>query len=292
MLSNAIMGVFALSVLWVNTLLVIGAALQRFRAIARRRARLAPIEPRVGAEGLLVGKLGPSANREDGVVARATIEQLGRFGAGEARTILWHDRRYGSEVFGGTLSVGGEVLALGAGDPAEVWPTVEAVESAAQCTSLSTFDAAFEKARKAKGVSRTVEVPLREGRDVFVFGEIVDGPDGLVVRGTPEAPLLVSAIDPRVWCARKMLFLGALFVPAVLLAASIATALALTPPHFGTVSMIGGGLGFLYFLLVLPAGTAARDAVREPHLRILRGRWIDPAGARAASTKPATSSAS
>lgn len=283
MLSNTTMGVFALAVLWVNTLLVVGAALQRLRELAARRARFVSAEPREGSVGLLRGKLVGTESSDAGVVARTTIEQLGRYGAGASRTILWHDRSYGSSVAGGGIDVSGTVVTIAPDAGAEVWPTEEAVERAAVCTSLATFDAAFEKARKAKGFARTIDVPIREGQDVWVFGEVVETSEGLSVRKPSDAPLLVSSIDPRAWTGRKMAFLAAFFVPAVLLGAGISTALALSAPHFGTVSMIGAGLGFLYFLLVLPAGTAARDAVRAPHERIVRGKWVDPAGNRSQS---------
>jgi hypothetical protein len=36
----------------------------------------------------------------------------------------------------------------------------------------------------------------------------------------------------------------------------------------------------VFFLLVLPAGTAVRDLVRVPSERILRGRWDEPRAAR------------
>jgi hypothetical protein len=275
------MGVFALAVLWVNTLLVAAAALQRFRALSAKRAALVPAEPRAGATGLFFGRLGAREGATvDGVVARRAIDQVGRYGSGEGRSILWHDRHYCSEVLGGTLAVGDVTLDIGAAASAEAWTTDEAVESAAICTSSAAFDAAFEKARKAKGFLRTVDVPIRAGQDAWVAGTIVATDGGLEIRAAEGQPLLVSTLEPRAWLSRKALFLAAFFVPAVLAGAAVSTALALATPRFGTVSMVGAGLGFLYFLLVLPAGTAARDAVREPHEKILRGKWTDPSGVK------------
>ncbi|HZO12649.1 MAG TPA: hypothetical protein VFB62_05315, partial [Polyangiaceae bacterium] len=54
------------------------------------------------------------------------------------------------------------------------------------------------------------------------------------------------------------------------------TYLALYPPIFGTVSIVGGALGLVFFLLVQPAGTAIRDAVRVPSVAQLRGSWVRP----------------
>ena len=47
----------------------------------------------------------------------------------------------------------------------------------------------------------------------------------------------------------------------------------LHPPVFGLVSTIGAALGLAFFLLVQPAGTALRDAVKLPSAPITRGTW-------------------
>jgi hypothetical protein len=59
----------------------------------------------------------------------------------------------------------------------------------------------------------------------------------------------------------------------VLAVAGACTAVALTPPAFGTISKIGAALCLAFFLLVQPAGTAVREAVRAPSRALLRGRW-------------------
>ncbi len=279
MLTNSLMGVLALGILWINDLLVALAAYQRLRALSVRNARLRPIgSVEVGQVGLLRGKLRSDEGERN--VARTLVEQHGRYGTGAARSILWHDRRYGSESLGGSIVVDGKSLRIEADARAEVWPELDALEKASVCPSATAFDEAFTHARKAKGFVRTVETTLGDGDEVWVYGEIAKSSAGLCVRANADAPLLISAIDPGAWCRRQVLYLGGLVIPLVVGAAAVCTVLALTRPFFGPVSMVGGGLGFLYFLLVLPAGTAARDAVREPHRRILRGKWEDPAPLR------------
>ena len=49
--------------------------------------------------------------------------------------------------------------------------------------------------------------------------------------------------------------------------------MALWPPVFGLVSTLGGALCLAFFLIVQPAGTALRDAVRVPSRAIVRGQW-------------------
>lgn len=66
------------------------------------------------------------------------------------------------------------------------------------------------------------------------------------------------------------------FLPGMFLVAAICTALAMTEPVFdGWVSKLGGLVSVLYFLLVLPAGTMLRDAVRDPSAKSLGGRWVE-----------------
>jgi len=63
----------------------------------------------------------------------------------------------------------------------------------------------------------------------------------------------------------------------MLLGAGACTALALTPPSFGTVSTVGGALALLFFVLAQPFGRQLEELSRAPHERILRGEWRKPA---------------
>jgi hypothetical protein len=135
------------------------------------------------------------------------------------------------------------------------------VAAAGACPSAARFDEAYTHARKARGYSRTVEAMVREGAEVWLAG----GDEAI-------APALLSTVDPRSW-ARSRVALIAAFAAGEIAVAAGCTALALVPPVFGTVSTIGAALCLLFFLLVQPAGTAVRGAVRPPSRAIARGRW-------------------
>ncbi|MEJ7733944.1 MAG: hypothetical protein WKG00_32710 [Polyangiaceae bacterium] len=272
MLSRETMGVLALAILWVNTLLVVGAALQE-------AARLWRLRVRWGGSGLagraLVGRVA-HAEGPGGALAMHRVEQVGRYAAddGGRRAILFADKSYRGEAFAGVVTTGAGEVRVAPGD-AEVWAAPAAIREATRRPD-GGFDGAYADARKARGYDRMVEVPVRAGAEVWLVGALRDAGDGKVLGPGPDGLLLVSAVDPRRLCARK-LALVALFVAGVLLAACGCTALALWPPYFGTVSTIGGVLGLAYFLLVQPAGTALRDAVRVPARAAVRGTWVEGA---------------
>src|SRR5438552_1609644 len=118
------MGIFALAVLWVNTLLVAAASLQSLRAIARRRRAMRPLGVGETGVGLVEGVV---VRGEP--VARRLVEQTGRQAADSdgRHAILFHDRGYRGEVVGGALRLGdGDVgreveVTAAAGAPVEVW---------------------------------------------------------------------------------------------------------------------------------------------------------------------------
>jgi hypothetical protein len=124
------------------------------------------------------------------------------------------------------------------------------------CRSRKGFEEAYAQAAKAKGYARTVVAPMKPGATVFMANDV-----------------LVASMDPRELLARKAA-MGAAFIAVELLGAAACTALALYPPLFGLVSTIGGALGLAFFVLVQPAGTAARDAMLVPSLAPVRGQWV------------------
>lgn len=255
MLTREWMGVLALGILWVNTLLVAGAALQRVARLTRLMREL---------RGAVRRGPAPSAT-----FAAVTVEQVGRYGAGSKRHILWHDKAYGSEIGGGEIALsGGGSLVVPSTSSAMVWLDQARVKSAADERTEKTFDDAYAGARKAKGFGRKITVSVDLGDEVYVAK----------LPGEAGDTWLVASMDPLGWCRGRALVITVAFVPSVLLVAAGITLLALWPPAFGTVSIIGALLGVLYFLLVLPAGTAVRDWARLPHERIIRGAWADPAG--------------
>jgi hypothetical protein len=257
MLTHEIMGLFALAVLWVNTLLVAGAALGQLRKLMGWLRTLRSLRP-------AAVKSAP-----EGVFARFAIEQVGRRAADDddRPAILFHDRNYHGEVNGGELEIAGERITIDRGG--EVWVESEALARAAACPSVGAFDEAYSAARKAKGHVRTVEQRLRTGDVVHVAG-LEDG-----------AVALVASFDPRPLMRRKATLLAGFAFGMVALSASV-TALCLIPPLFGFWSTLGGILGLIHFLLVMqPLGVSARDAARPPSQTALRGSWIKSAAAEA-----------
>ncbi|MBL8740032.1 MAG: hypothetical protein JNK04_03025 [Myxococcales bacterium] len=270
MLSREIMGYAALWVLWGNTLLVaIAAAKQAFALLARaNRLRARRVVGRVVA-------------KEDGSpIAELCVDQIGRQGSGTTPSVVWHDKTYRGRILGGTIEVDGRPARLAPAETAVVWVDPPKMQEAALCPSASAFADTYEAARKVKGASRTVVVPVSAGEIVSVPGELRGEGADLEIVPTAEPTLL--AIDPLRFAAEKSRIVLAYFVPGVVLGAAICTIVALHQPVFDSlVSKIGGLLGFIYFLLVLPAGTAVRDWMREPHERIVRGKWVAPASSAA-----------
>jgi hypothetical protein len=280
MLSYEIMGWVALWILWGNTLLVALAALKQAGLLARRASELERRSgaPEAGADRLFRARIvradGPS-------FAAYVVDQLGRYGAGAARRIIWHDRTYRSELSGGVLEVGARHFRVRETSNAEVWLGADEVDAASACPSRGAFEEAYPCAKKTRGAERTLSVPLGQGREVFVLGRVEsDGDDARIVPPS-DGPLFVAAMDPITWLRRRAAFARLGFVPAIVAGAAACTALALTPPVFdGAVSKLGGLLGLVFFLIVLPAGTSLRDFLREPSRRIVRGVWAGEAQVR------------
>src|SRR5262249_46481052 len=122
-----------------------------------------------------------------------------------------------------------------------------------------------------RGFARMIAAPIVSPREVFVHGRIEER-DGKRILVPAASGLLVATMDPRAVLARRAALTVAFISGAILLAAAC-TAIALWPPVFGRVSTIGGALCLLFFLLVQPAGTALRDAVRVPSCALVRGAW-------------------
>ena len=248
MLTFEIMGVVALWVLWGNTALIALAALKRVGALLGKARQLR------GAE------LGTVTS--PGALGSFIVQQLGRQKGG-GRALLWHDRSYATRVHGGELALaGGERLTLAEGAACDLWLSADRVDRAF-AEGESDFAEHFPDAQKFRGAPRTLSVDIMKGQRVFVVREA-------------GAPALVATMNPAGWCRRRALF-GVLVVLALLAAAGACTWLALTEPVFeSALSKLGALLGLVFFLLVLPAGTALRDFLRYPSERIVRGESRAP----------------
>jgi len=274
MLSKEIMGLLALWILWINTLLIAAAA---YKEVARLRALQKQLASRAGDGAALVKARVLRGEGPGGAIAEHRVAQLGRAGAEQKglRTIVFNDRDHGGALFGGALAIEGHEgeIALAANEQAELWLCADRVASAATSASDEVFDKAYAEARKARGFSRTVSTPIEAGSEVFVFGRIEREGDARVFCAAEDGGLLIATFDPRPWLTRKI-GLGLFFIVAELVIAAALTWLALRPPVFGLVSTLGGALCLAHFLLVQPAGTWLRDALRPPSRAFLRGRWV------------------
>jgi len=264
MLTQQIMGLLALGILWVNGLLVVAVALKQLAAVNRMRSRFA----RARGEGRLI----EGVVEGDSPIAVRRVEQLGRARTDtrSEKTILFTDGAQSFEVLGGRIQTadGAVEIAPAPDESAEVWVATPRAEEAAACPSEDAFDEAWGDANKYKGHRRDVSVDVRGGDRVWVVG----AREGDRVLAPDVGPLLLSMVEPFAWARSKAWLLGG-FVLAASVGLAAVTALALWRPWFGTVSTIGGVLCVAYFLGIQPLGTAVRDAVRTPARQPVNGTW-------------------
>jgi hypothetical protein len=267
------MAALALAVFWIHVLLIAAAAGQELRDLARLRRLLRPLAgPREGAVGLLRG----TVVRADGpanALARNVVEQVGR-GKGDGK-LHFSDAAHRSEILGGELELGDRIrVELGAGATgasAMVWPDLAARTAAAAPTSTDQITQAEPVARRAKGFVRAVEVDIVAGQQVWIAGRWRHDERWQLEPGIAGA-VLVSAIDPRRWLARKCWMIAG-FIVGVLAIAAACTLLALWPPLFDWISMLGAGAALGFFLGVQPLGVSLSESARTPDRAYLRGTW-------------------
>lgn len=275
-LTRPIMAALALAVFWIHVLLVAAAAGQDLFELARLRRLLRPLaSPREGAVGLLRG----TVIRADGpanVLARNVVEQVGR-GKGDGK-LHFSDAGHHSEVFGGELELDDglrvELGVVETGTGAVVWPDLAARAAAAAPSSGAQITEAEPQARRAKGFVRTVEQRITAGQQVWVAARWRHGARWQLEPGVAGA-VLISAIDPRRWLARKCgMIVG--FIVGDLAIAAACTLVAVWPPLFDWVSMLGAVAGLGFFLAVQPLGVSVNESARTPDRAYLRGTWTKP----------------
>lgn len=275
-LTREIMGVLTLAILWINTLLIAAAALKQAGELWRRGRKLRALRPGQEGEGLIEGRV-EEGRGEGGAIAGYEIEQIGRAGAERAgrRAIHFSDRTFSGETFGGEITSGATRIHVPAGE-AEVWPERESVLRAAACEDAGAFERVMTDARKARGHVRKVRVFLGAGSPVWIGGSARSSDKGLEMSPGSDAPLLVSAIDPRAWI-RGRVALGVLFAVSEIAIAGGVSWLVLVRPIFdGWQSKLGGALGLAFFLGVQPLGALVRDALRPPSRAFVRNIWLEP----------------
>lgn len=263
MLTRELMGLLALGILWVNGLLVLAVAFKQLRAVLALRERF--------ARAKTAGRLVSGVVAEGEPLALRHVAQLGRAMTtrGPDR-ILFTDGPQSFEVLGGVVDTGEGSVRVAAAQPglSEVWVAPERAGEVRACPSPEVFDEAYGDASKYKGYAREVVVPVREGDRVWIVGDRA----GDAIAPAEDEPLLVSMVEPFAWTAsRARLLVG--FLAGAFAGLTGVTALALTPPWFGTLSTTGGVLAVVYFLGIQPLGTAVRDAVRTPARQPVGGTW-------------------
>lgn len=262
MLSAELMGVLALCVLWVNTLLIAADALKRHAVLGERLRALRASRGR----GTLITASIVRGEGPEGVFATSDVEQLGRaLTVRGPQRIAFTDRAARPILHGGVVRAGDREVVVAARESAEVW--------CGKVTSRGgsdAFDAAWPAASTFRGFTTTLARRLRPGDDVWVEleGQGGDGEGGARVR-------LVACEDPERVVVRARRPLRALVVGA-LGGAALVTLLALWPPVFGTVSTLGGFAALVFFLAIQPLGTAARDLALLPDRRPMGGLWQRP----------------
>lgn len=267
MLTREIMAWVALWVLWGNTLLIaLAAGKQAWRLLSRARV-FRQVGLADGAEIALRGVVAPGSRFE------SVVEQNGRVASG-GEDIVWHDRSYASRIAGEIVLEGGERVHVDSAErEAEVWVTQSTVDRSSACKSAADFDHAYTNARRVKGFARTVVAAIEPSAPVVAYGVARKTEAGWSLEPA-SGRLVVAEEDPRRWARGRALVVFAGFIPGIFAGAAACTWLALSQPIFDSAtSKLGGLCAFLFFLLVLPAGTTVRDWMREPHERIVRGKW-------------------
>jgi hypothetical protein len=250
-LNRELIGGIALALFWLHSLLIAAAALREFGLLGR-----------LGVDRSQAGVV-RSGRGEGGRLAAHVVEQIGR-SKGDG-VVHFNDSGRRSELFGGVIALAdGTEITLAPGAEVAVWPTRAAQAAAAAPASPEAVTEAASQARRGRGCTRTVTVGLAEGDRVFVI-PAGEGPG-------PHAPIVLSAVDPRAWLTSKRALILAFVVGEITLAGAC-TVLALWPPLFDTISMIGAAAALGLFLAVQPVGVDVQDRVRTPDRAYLRGRW-------------------
>ncbi len=285
-----VMGLLALGILWVNMGLLALVAFKRIAPIVRRTRGLGPVvgggrghaQLRAGGRILVHGHVSrPTEPNSSDALAFHRVEQTGRSaGVGQ---VFFHDRSYTGELLGGAIEVETEVGPVRIHLPAtsefaEVWPSrSRSVQAASQMPAEVDFAATEAQARRASGYRRQLCTPINPGDAVWVsavLAPVEDGETDLQVLSprNHNDEIIVSAIEPRRWATRSStICMG--FGVATLVVTAVCTVLALWPPVFGTVSMVGAMAAMAALLSNMLFGNLVRDAVLAPSKRIIGGTW-------------------
>lgn len=258
---------FLLLSVWTVALLSAADVLIDFRRLAGLRRRWTRL-PSANGTGLVTGTVAEGKG-PDGAFAVHHLEQRVRL-LDQPNTLGFWDRKYGAELFGGTVKVA-DALVTVAPQPAQVWPNAER-QAQAHPVAPAQFAALLGDAQKAAGALRQLDTPLKAGDTVYVAGTFRDG----VAQPAQDGGLLISAIDPNAWAAaRQNLCLG--FVALSLAWASVGTYLAVAVGEpWGLVSKLGAAVLIGLFLGLTPLCVKVRNACKTPDERDVGGTQAQP----------------
>ncbi|HEY0882831.1 MAG TPA: hypothetical protein VGD87_14920, partial [Archangium sp.] len=173
------------------------------------------------------------------------------------------DRSHTSHVLGGAVTVGADALEVKGAAGAEAWFDDATRSASGACPSTAEFDRLDKLAQGAGGGLRTVKNTLRAGQKVWLVG---------TRSGSSFEASVVSNFDPRPWAKGRIAAIGAL-VAVNFAWVAVGTVLALWPPVFGHVSVLGAIVLIGHFLGMTPIAMAAREKSRTPAVAFLRGQW-------------------
>ncbi|MBL8919776.1 MAG: hypothetical protein JNJ54_12990 [Myxococcaceae bacterium] len=176
--------------------------------------------------------------------------------------IGFFERGHVSTVAPGDVDVAGEVLSVVPAPEVEVWLPHGDLLARAACGSPAEFSRLLVEA-KGKGCLRTVTVEVSGGSRVWIAG---------VREGQKLVASLVSTTEPRAE-ARWRLALNAGLVLLDLAWVGAGTALALWPPAFGAISIIGASVLLGHLLGITPLAIKVRELSKTPARRELLGEW-------------------
>ncbi len=267
---NEFLGLFGLSVSVVNGLMValdLGISARELRTLGRR----------------FDGRLRSGISETDGLASHS-IEQRVRRLDRASPALGFRDRAHESSIAGGLVSFGDERVTLEGAANAEVWTSDDEKNDAARLDA-GKFRALFDQAKTARGVVRSVRTEVKAGQRVWVVGDR---------NGDRFVASLVATFDPRSFLRVR---LGAIVRVVLLdvLWVAVGMTLALTTPHFGTLSVVGALLLLFHLIGITPIAMKVRLSCRTPAFAFLHGSTTETVAAREASRKsdpgPGTASA-
>ncbi len=268
-LTQEFMGLFGLSIVAVNTILISADLGGWARVLSRFRRETGPGGGRL-TRGVVTGEQG--APRLDLVLVAHSR------GNGK---IFFHGRDPVAQVPAGvTVRPEGSAtdFSLDAGAKPWIWLAEPSLTRALACPDQRTFDEIAPAAERAKGAERPVSIELDASAPVFIVGSasgeaLGPAPTSLDPHGTPH--LIISAFDPRAWAARQVRLIFGSIVGIWAVFAAL-TALCFQGVPLGLESKVGALGLFAFFLLVQPFGVAIRERTALPHQVPRNPLWTRP----------------